>query len=182
MNRMRWLRQLLLVALVVIVATSLAAAPEPVTYELRFDPPNMHLLSITVRTGDLHEPTVEFAMPAWSPGAYTINEYAKMVQDFSATRPDGQTLAWHKVDAQTWQVELGGSTAVVVHYKVFGNTLANNWVQYNEEHAHIAGPAAWMYLVNGKNRPVRLTIQVPTGWRVATGMAAAGNDAYTAAD
>jgi predicted metalloprotease with PDZ domain len=157
-----------------------AQAADPVVYELRFDAPNTHLLAITVRAGGLNGQDAEFAMPAWSPGWYIINDYAKMVQEFSATATNGAALPWRKTDKQTWRVELGGNKEITVRYKLYANTLAVDWVQYNDRHAHIAGPAAWMYLVGGKERPARLSIAVPAGWRVATGMEQTGENQFAA--
>jgi len=79
-------------------------------------------------------------------------------------------LAWRKTDSQTWRIELAGADAVTVSYQVFGDTLRNNQAQYNQRHVFIGGPAVWMYLVGGKDRPVDLSIAVPEGWKVATGM------------
>jgi len=146
------------------------APTPPVQYELRFDKPNSHLLDITIRAAGLRGPAVEFAMPAWAPGSYNINDYAKMVEQFSAAGPDGKPLEWRKTDKQTWRIELGAAREVAVRYKLYGNTLSNHWVQYNDRHAFISGPAAWMYLVGGKQRQVLLKIDTPAGWKVATGM------------
>lgn len=171
-------------ALAWLLATAAAmAAAEPVHYELRLGRPNTHLVEITIRAGGLDGRTAEFAMPAWAPGSYVITDYAKMVQEFAAARPDGRALAWRKTDKQTWRVELEGAREAVVRYKLYGNTLANNWVQYDDRHLFLAGPAAWMYLVGGKERPVRLVIpEVPAGWRIATGCPRAGENTFTAAD
>jgi predicted metalloprotease with PDZ domain len=160
-----------------------AASPgDAVSYGLRFDRPNTHLLDITIRADGLRGPVIELAMPAWSPGWYVINNYAKLVQGFSATGPDGQPLPWHKSDKQTWRIELGSTTSVTVRYNLFGDTLAVDWTQYNDRHAHIAGPATWMYLVGEKHRPARLKIEVPAGWRVATGMERASDSTFSAPD
>ena len=85
-------------------------------------------------------------------------------------RQDGKELAWRKTDSQTWHVELSGANAATIQYQVFGDTLRNNQAQYDERHAFIGGPSVWMYLVGGKERPIELTIAVPSGWKVATGM------------
>lgn len=159
-----------------------APAAEPVRYELRFDKPNTHLLDITIHATVLRGPAAEFAMPAWTPGAYEITDYAKMVQEFRATGPDGKPLPWRKADKQTWRVELAGARAVTVRYKLYGNTLRNNWVQYNDQHAFLSGPAAWMYLVGGKQRPVELTIDPPAGWKTATGLRRTGASTFAADD
>jgi predicted metalloprotease with PDZ domain len=104
------------------------------------------------------------------------------VQAFRAVGSDGKELSWRKTDSQTWRVELGGANAVTVSYQVFGDTLRNNQAQYNERHAFIGGPSVWMYLVGAKERPVELTIAVPTGWKVATGMEHTSDHTFRAAD
>jgi predicted metalloprotease with PDZ domain len=168
-----------------LAACGAAAQGQPaaaVQYNLRFDRPNSHLLEITVRAGGLTAPAAEFAMPAWSPGWYIINNYAKMVQEFRASDPGGKPLPWRKTDKQTWRVTLDTARAVTVRYKLYGNTLAVDWTQYNDRHAHIAGPATWMYLVGGKQRPVRLQVETPGGWRIATGMQRTGDSSFAAPD
>ena len=160
-------------------------APGPVEYELRFAAPNTHLLDITVRADGVAGRAAEFAIPDWAPGSYAINDYARNVQNFEAHAADGRALTWRKTDKQTWRVELDGATAVAVRYRMYANTLSNNWAQYNERHVFIGGPAVWMYLVGGKERPVRLNITLPAsaqGWRVATGLERAGETSFSAAD
>ncbi len=154
----------------------------PVRYELSFAAPNTHLLEVTLHAEGLRGDAAEFAMPAWAPGSYRINDYAKMVQEFSASNAEGSALVWRKTDKQTWRVELAGAQTVSVRYKVYGNTLANNWMQYNDQHAFISGPPTWMYLVGGKQRPIELTLAVPKGWRVATAMRRIGENRFAAED
>ncbi|MCL6566899.1 MAG: PDZ domain-containing protein [Acidobacteriia bacterium] len=169
----------------VLLAGALSPAQTPRTplrYELRFAAPNTHLLEVTVHADGLHGSTAEFAMPAWTPGSYRINDYAKMVQEFSAADPQGRPLPWRKTDKQTWRIELNGTNAATVRYKVYGNTMANHWTQYNQLHAFLAGPATWMYLVGHMDRPIELSIAVPEGWRVATGLVPLGGNRYRAED
>ncbi len=154
------------------IAPSSAAAPAPsaLKYELGFERPNTHLLDVTIHASDLKGATVEFAIPDWAPGSYYIENYSANVQRFRATTADGKELVWHKTDSQTWRIELAGAHEVKVSYQIFANTLQNNIAQYNDRHAFIGGPSVWMYLVGGKERPVELSIAVPAGWKVATGM------------
>lgn len=168
--------------LILFLAFTATAQVPPVDYELRFRAPNTHLLEVTIRASDLSGEFAEFAMPAWAPGSYVIQDYAANVHGFRATTLQGTPLPWHKTDKQTWRIELRGEKALVVSYLVYANTLANNQAQYNDRHAFLAGPAVWMYLVGGKTRPVRLTIQAPQGWRIATGLARDAENRFTAPD
>ena len=167
-----------------ILATSAAvsAADEPLRYELKFEAPNTHLMDITIRASGLDGKSAEFAIPAWAPGSYLIENYWTYVQGFHALGPDGQPLAWHKTDEQTWRIDLNRATSATVEYEIYADTLQNNEAQYNERHAFIGGPAVWMYLVNGKERPIELSIAVPTGWKVATGMTRVSENNFRADD
>jgi predicted metalloprotease with PDZ domain len=176
------LKTFLTLAIFTLLNCSVVRAADPLHYELRFERPSTHLMDVTIHAADLEGPSVEFAMPDWAPGSYYLQNYSANVQAFRAVGSDGKELSWRKTDSQTWRVELGGANAVTVSYQVFGDTLRNNQAQYNERHAFIGGPSVWMYLVGAKERPVELTIAVPTGWKVATGMEHTSDHTFRAAD
>jgi predicted metalloprotease with PDZ domain len=176
----RMIHASLVAALFFFVVLSIAAAPAPLQYQLRFERPNTHLMDVTVHVDALRGAAADFAMPDWAPGSYGIENYAANVQRFRAHSADGRELAWRKTDSQTWRIELAGATAVTIDYQVYANNLQNNVGQYDDRHASIAGAATWMYLVGGKERPIELSIDVPSGWKVATGMEHASDHAFRA--
>jgi predicted metalloprotease with PDZ domain len=168
----RFLRYLptLAVCLLAFPPPAAASAANPVSYELKFERPNSHLLDVTMHVDALSGASVDFAIPDWAPGSYYIENYSANVQRFRVHSSGGQELTWRKTDSQTWRIELAGAKSVNVEYQIYANTLQNNVAQYNERHAFIGGPSVWMYVVGGKDRPAALSIAVPSGWRVATGM------------
>jgi predicted metalloprotease with PDZ domain len=171
----RMMRCALGMALLVLVCTPKAQGQEALRYTLQFERPNTHLMDITIHATGLKGPPVEFAMPDWAPGSYYIQNFAVNVQGFRAIGPSGNELAWRKTDSQTWRVDLAGANAVTIEY-----TLRNNQAQYNERHAFFGGPAVWMYLVGGKERPIDLLLLPPQGWKVATGMERTGENKFHA--
>ena len=46
---------------------------------------------------------VLLSLPAWTPGAYEISNYARWVSGFAATENDAP-LRWDKLDADTWRI------------------------------------------------------------------------------
>jgi predicted metalloprotease with PDZ domain len=163
-------RLLPLAVALLLMALPCRAGSGPLQYELRFEKPNTHLVDVSIHADGLNGRSVEFAIPDWAPGSYYIMNYSANVQGFQAASADGRALAWRKIDGQTWRVELGGAKQVTVQYKMYGNTLANNLLQYNDHHAFFGGPSVWMYQVDGKPRPIELTVAAPAGWKIATGM------------
>jgi len=178
----RILSRLWILAVFAILNCSAVRSADALHYELRFERPNTHLMEVTIHATDLKGLSVEFAMPDWAPGSYYLQNYSANVQAFHARGSDGKPLVWRKTDGQTWRVELAGANAVTVSYQIFGDTLRNNQAQFNERHAFIGGPSVWMYLVGGKERPVDLTIAVPKGWKVATGMERTSDHTFRAAN
>jgi predicted metalloprotease with PDZ domain len=169
-DRIAKLLVLVMLLTAVVLHVSSAAAAEPLRYELGFEPPSTHLIHVTIRASGLEGATADFAMPDWAPGSYYIQNYAVNVQGFRASSANGKELSWRKTDSQTWRVNLSGANAATIQYQVFGDTLRNNQADYDERHVFIGGPSVWMYLIGGKERPIELSIAVPAGWKVATGM------------
>jgi len=53
--------------------------------------------------------TLFVSLPAWSPGNYEIQNYARYVHGFRAKNANGQPLHWDRADKDTWRVATGRS-------------------------------------------------------------------------
>lgn len=181
MNRL--FSKILSLSALICVFVSLASAADSIRYDLAFGKWNSHLMAVTIHADALNGKSVRFALPFWAPGVYIVEDFATDVQGFSATDPAGHPLPWHKTDGSEWQIDLNGSSGVVVHYQFYANGMPIRGAQYDERHASLTGAAVWMYMVDGKDRPAELTIekaQLPANWKIATGMRKTGENTYAA--
>jgi predicted metalloprotease with PDZ domain len=154
-------------------------------YRLAMTRPLSHLfeVSIEVQMGAGPSPEhLDFQMPRWSPGRYAVFDFAKNVQDFEVSirlhKPDGSVeyKPWHasRTDDQTWRVvAVARGEVIVVKYKVFGDDLSGTFSQLDERHASFNGGSVFMYVVDHKQDPVKLTIEPPPNWRVVNGSSTA---------
>src|SRR5205814_1624052 len=131
------------VASVVLMGWRLAAAQAATSaalelhYHLRLEHPSGHLVAVEIEVSKVDEPTLDFAIPAWSPGRYAIYDFAKNLQEFSATRADGHPLPWSQPDKETWRVDARSAGGTVrVRYFVFANDLNGSFSQYDTTHAN----------------------------------------------
>ncbi|MFN3562601.1 MAG: M61 family metallopeptidase [Chloroherpetonaceae bacterium] len=138
-------------------------------YRIESLEPNLHmyLITVTVQNPDA-KPTIDFILPAWRPGRYQIQNYAANVQEFKAM--SGKTsLAFEKVDKQTWRVSTEGKSEVTVQYKYFAGgqiDAGNSYVGRDE--IYFNGSNLFVYTNETRFKPVRLYIDYPVGWKVAT--------------
>src|SRR5215471_21406941 len=134
-----------------------------ISYRLGMSRPSSHLFEVTI---DVAIPAnesasfIDFQMPKWQPGRYSIADFAANVQEFSA-RSQNRTLAWTKIDDQTWRVQRQGSRNVTATYKVFGDDLSGTFAQLDTGHANFTGGEIFMYIAGHKPDPVTLHIEPP---------------------
>lgn len=190
-SRLALLRPLLLLlSLLACFSASGAAQQEQplgsLTYHLAMSRPVSHLFEVTIEVDfptDVTGNSIDFQMPKWSPGRYAVFDFAKNVQEFKASQLDckrhGQTgtafdctavpSSVTRTDDQTWRVVLNGNKHLIISYKVFGNDLSGTFSQLDPRHANFNGGSIFMYIVNHKPDPVKLTINPPAGWRIVNG-------------
>lgn len=119
----------------------------------------------------------EFRIPAWCPGFYFLQRYETKISVVKAVDESGKTLGITKTDARGWRVESGGGS-VTFTYSVKGDDAGLGFFGTNvrEDKAFVNGPSALMYIDGRLKEPTTLTINVPKGWDIATGMAKNGSE------
>ena len=142
-----------------------------IDYTLTITNPASHLYDVTVAIKGIRESSVSVSMPAWSPGMYRIENYARNVQDFRAIDTRNQSLKWEKTDKQTWRIAKSNGDDIQVRYQVYSTALS-------DEMADVAPPTLFMYVVGQKHVPCTLTYKTPPGWNVYTGLEQKGDRFY----
>ena len=183
------LRTSLVLALPSLLAAQRPASPPaplrsaPITdvrYDVRFDAATAHRRTIAVemRFAVASAEPVLLSMPAWTPGAYEISNFARYVSAFAA-KGDAGALEWDKADFDTWRVRPTGRGTVTVAFDVFADSLDNAMSWSRPNFALFNGTNVFLY-PEGRDAGFPSTVKVRTeaGWRVATGMAR-GADATT---
>ena len=155
-------------------------------YTITSRAPATHYLQVGVAyTPAPNAAVTEFKLPVWTPGSYLVREYAKHLEDFTATTADGQPLAWEKTDKATWQVRHRPGQAVRLAYQLYANEPSVRTNICDDLHACVIPAATFMYVAGRLDLPATVTVALPAGWsRVSTALPAVpGQPAtYRAAD
>jgi predicted metalloprotease with PDZ domain len=138
------------------------------------------MLDVTIEVTDVQAEYLDFVLPTWTPGSYLIREYARHVQELTATVGD-HPATWHKRDKQTWRVQTSGADRARLCYRVYGNELTVRTNHVDDSHAHVIPAATFMYVDGAAQQPLTVQVSAPAGWEVTTGLDADGAH-YRAAD
>lgn len=142
-------------------------ATATINYQVAMPNPQNHLFELTLHLKDYSLSSLDLKMPVWTPGSYLVREYAKQLQDFSATSHD-KALNWRKIGKNHWQVDTDGISEVTVKYRIFANELTVRTNHLDASHGYFNGAAIFFRIPEFDKQPIRVTIQTPPQWQVTT--------------
>jgi predicted metalloprotease with PDZ domain len=170
----------LLTALLVTAVAPLAA--QTVRYEVAVSAPASQLYHVTAEFPSGGKDTLYLSLPAWSPGAYEIQNYARYVRGFAVTSGTGQPLFWDRFDKDTWRVVTGTSARVTVQFDFLADTIDLSLARISGDFGQFLGTNLFLFEEGQPGRPAEIRFRVPAGWQVTTALQSSGNGVYRAAD
>jgi len=166
--------------LLALVALPLSA--QTVRYRVSVPDPDTKLFHVEATFPTAGLDTLYVALPAWSPGNYEIQNYARFVRHFGAHDAGGGALFWDRADKTTWRVATGGTPSVTVAFDELADTLDLSMARIRGDLAQFLGTNLFLYQPGHLDRPAEVRFSVPDGWRVTTALASGPNGGYTAPD
>jgi predicted metalloprotease with PDZ domain len=126
--------------------------------------------------------TLFVSLPAWSPGSYEIQNYARYVFGFTAKNAAGQALRWDRGDKDTWRIVTGGTDRVSAEFNFAADTIDLSIARSVESFAQFLGTNLFLFEEGQLGRPAEVRFRVPTGWQITTALKGPVNGVYRAAD
>ncbi len=128
-----------------------------IQYFFSFSPIN-HLVWIEIQYPPTPANTMHLQLPAWRPGRYQLQNFAKNIVNFGASDQNNNTLTWKKTSKNTWSVNTTPNLPTKVRYSYYANELNAGSSFVNHELVYINPVNLCMYLVADINKPVSLLL------------------------
>ena len=164
------------------VSASVGNGQETISYLVRVGDPGSQLFHVEAElatTGD----TMYVSLPAWTPGHYELENYARYIRDFGATGEDDVALRWDKADADTWRIVSEGTARVTIAFDFLADTLNLSGSLLKDDFGFFNGTNIFVYPEGSYDFSARVRFDLPEGWEVATELEdAAEPGVYLAAD
>ncbi|MFQ5640828.1 MAG: hypothetical protein ACE5IR_22850 [bacterium] len=141
-----------------------------ISYHMSWGQPNSHLLQISMHIAGLKTNSVTVSLPAWRPGRYVIQNYAKNVVSFNAFDADEQPLDSQKIDKDTWRIDKMPDQEVMVKYTYYARQLDGGSSYVDDAETYINPVTCLMYVPGKELLPVSLAIEKPADWNIATAL------------
>lgn len=147
-------------------------------YQVAMPQPQTHRFHVTLQVRNWQESVLDLKMPVWTPGSYLVREYARHVQQLSASTGDlGRALKVRKRSKNHWQVETETASEITVHYQVYANELTVRTNHLDATHGYFNGAALFFYLPDWQHCPIQVAIAPPyPTWKISTPLPATDED------
>lgn len=122
---------------------------------------------VTHRVHGIDSNSLELFLPIWTPGSYTVRDYAGYVVDVAVSGPGTPSI--DKLESNRWSVT-GCEGEVELDYRIFAPELGVRSNDISERHAFVHPPATFLGVEGRQHEAVDLEIKVPTGWQVFTAL------------
>lgn len=97
-----------------------------IDYTVAVTNPANNQFHVTTRIKNIRQPRLDLSLPTWTPGWYTIENYAKNFLRFTVTDASGKSLPRTMSRKQTWNVDTKNASEIKIEYDYRADTLALN--------------------------------------------------------
>ena len=166
--------------LAALFSTSLAA--QTVRYDVTLRSTAQRQFHVAADFPAAGKETLFVSLPAWSPGNYEIQNYARYVHGFGAKNPAGQSLRWDRGDKDTWRVVTGRADRVTVEFDFIADTIDLSTARVTQNFGQFLGTNLFLFEEGQNGRAAEVRFHVPADWQVTTSLTGPVNGVYRAAD
>ncbi len=139
-------------------------------YIFSISEPHGRFVSIDIKiNGPFTEEGFELQLPSWRPGRYELGNFAKNIKGFSVFDEAGKPLDFKKVTKDSWSIS-GKAKSVLVRYQYYAAQPDAGACYLDHELLYINPVHCCFFIPGREQEKCKVTLQVPSSWKVATGM------------
>jgi predicted metalloprotease with PDZ domain len=136
-------------------------------YQLSVPDPSSHFISLTWTIDHIRQDSIHIQQPAWRPGRYELQHFAKNVRNFKITTTDGQPVSFRKTHKDRWEVDTRNINGLRVTYEYYANQLDAGACYAGESFVYINPVHCMMYLEGRMDEEYILDFTLPDQYIIA---------------
>jgi predicted metalloprotease with PDZ domain len=143
-------------------------------YQISIADTQNHFLQLTYTIPHIHQDSIEVQLPAWRPGRYELQNFAKNVRCFNVIDEKGNAIAYRKLTKDRWQIDTKGVSSVKISYQYYANQPDAGACFVDENYLYINPVHCFMYTEGRADEVYTLDFLIPDDYQIATQMKQSG--------
>lgn len=139
-------------------------------YRIAIADPIQHFIQLEFTIPNIHQDHIEVQLPAWRPGRYELQNFAKNIRLFDVRDADGNAVEWFKTTKDRWLIHTTGIKQVTISYQYYANQPDAGACYVDLHYLYINPVHCFMYVEGRMDEPYQLTFELPENYRIASQM------------
>lgn len=139
-------------------------------YKLSIPKPHTHFVEIEYIIENNQEEKLLIQLPAWRPGRYELQNFAKNIQKWLPFDDKGNLLVSRKTRKDTWEVETKGNSTIVIKYNYYAYQLDAGACWLDENQLYINPVHCMLYVPERIHEACTVQMELPEDYEVACGL------------
>ncbi len=139
-----------------------------IKFDVTYTLPQHHFIDFTMYIEDNKDALLNIHLPSWRPGRYEIGNFAQNVQQVTVTNAMQQPLKSFKTGKDTWQIEAGNESQVIIRYRYYAAVLNAGSSYLDETQLYLNPVNCFMFAAGRTQEPIQVRLVIPGNYHVAT--------------
>lgn len=138
-------------------------------YKFSFSKPHKQLLAVETILDSGQKSFIDVHLPAWRPGRYELQNFAKNIIDFECFGQNSEPLSFIKINKSTWRISTSPFKTIHIKYNYFATQMDAGGSWLDEELLYVNPINLCLFVEDRLHEPVEVVIELPTGYQIACG-------------
>lgn len=136
-------------------------------YHISIPDTTEHFIKLKWTIDHIRQDIIHIQQPAWRPGRYELQNYARNVRSFEITDTQGKPVSFHKTHKDRWEVDTRNVSTLIVSYEYYANQLDAGASYVNEEFLYINPVNCMMYTEGRMDEEYTIDFTLPADYLIA---------------
>ena len=141
-----------------------------INYYVKLESVEEQLFHVRTEVKNLSQDQIDLSLPTWTPGWYTIENYAKNILKFKITNTKGELVPYQRTRKQSWQVVTKGNDTINIDFDYHASVLALNQAKISQDFAFFTGTQLFLQVGSYRNTPVTVHFDTPNSWNIISAL------------
>lgn len=150
-------------------------------YSISSASPSSRYIHVSMKASVITD-IVEINLPAWRPGRYELQNFAKNVRDFRVEDENGNPLEFSKVSKDKWLVKNIRTQNINIYLEYYSAQLDAGACWCDDDFLYVNPVHCLPYLNNDLHTPCTLKVDVDASWEIACALTQTNKNTLVARD
>ena len=139
-------------------------------YRISVSNPSARLFEVECLISSVSSQQLEIQLPAWRPGRYELQNFAKNIQKIAVFSIKNNPLLFKKITKDRWLVETNDESEILVKYTYYANVQDAGGSYICPKFWYINPINLCIYAEGFQNEPCTLELDLPVNYTIACGL------------